>query len=64
MESAARTESDPRRQQWFTSRAERVRERLLRGVPEGWTEGETYAVDAPTATGQVRQAVERRARRT
>ncbi len=38
LEQAAKGESDPRRRQWFEGRARRVRERLLRGMPEDWTE--------------------------
>jgi hypothetical protein len=38
MEAAAREEADPSRQRWLISRASRVRERLLRGMPEDWTE--------------------------
>lgn len=39
MEQSAKAEPDPERQRWFVSRARRVRERLVRGVPEGWREG-------------------------
>jgi hypothetical protein len=36
--AAAREESDSSRQRWLESRASRVRERLLRGMPQDWTE--------------------------
>jgi hypothetical protein len=38
MERSARAETDPQRQRWFVSRARRVRECLVRGVPDDWTE--------------------------
>jgi hypothetical protein len=38
METAAREEADPGRQRSLETRASRVRERLLRGMPEDWTE--------------------------
>lgn len=63
MDSAARVESDPRRQQWFTSRAARVRERLARGVPEDWREADTET-RATASTGHVPRRTEGRSRRT
>lgn len=38
LEQAAKDETDPQRRRWFDSRAARVREHLLRGMPEDWTE--------------------------
>ena len=38
LEQAAKGATDPQRRQWFEGRARRVRERLLRGMPEDWTE--------------------------
>ena len=40
MEAAARAEDDPKRRKWFESRARRVRDHLVRGMPEDWTEPE------------------------
>lgn len=36
LESQAKAETDPKRQAWLAGRAKRIRERLLRGMPEDW----------------------------
>ena len=38
MEDTAKTETDPKRRQWFESRARRVRQRLTRGMHDNWIE--------------------------
>lgn len=41
LEHAGKVEANPERQRWFEGRARRVRERLVRGMPEDWTEPST-----------------------
>lgn len=38
IEQAAKTETDTTRARWLTGRAKLIRERLLRGMPEDWTD--------------------------